>query len=183
METCELCGSRLEERGFRRLLKRSLPDCVVVVVLLLCCCCVVVVLLCCCCVVVVLLLCCCFVVVVLLLCCCVVVCCCVLWCDVVCCCWLLVVVEWLYYSKRIIIVRRADLIDFFSSIFVGKMCIFVSRPMKIDTFFGKTITTQNGLLNFLWKETHSETKSWKSSRTLTKKVTTTTVNLGNCRGF
>ena len=34
-----------------------------------------------------------------------------------------VVVEWLYYSKRIIIVRLADLSDF-SSIFVGKMCSF-----------------------------------------------------------
>ena len=30
------------------------------------------------------------------------------------------------------------------------------------------MTTQNGLLIFLWKETHSETKSWKSSRILTK---------------
>ena len=48
-----------------------------------------------------------------------------------------VVVEWLYYSKRIIIVRWADLSDFFSSIFVGKMCVFVSRPMKIVTFLRK----------------------------------------------
>ena len=32
--------------------------------------------------------------------------------------------------------------------------------------FGKTVTTQNGLLIFLGKETHSETKSWKSSRIL-----------------
>ena len=32
---------------------------------------------------------------------------------------LVVVVEWLYYSKRIIIVRWADLSDFFSLIFVG----------------------------------------------------------------
>ena len=39
------------------------------------------------------------------------------------------------------------------------------------------------LLIFFWKETHSETKSWKSSRILTKKVTTTTVNPGNRRGF
>ena len=46
-------------------------------------------------------------------------------CVVVCCCVLLcVVVEWLYYSKRIIIVRWADLSDFFSFIFVGKMCVF-----------------------------------------------------------
>ena len=39
------------------------------------------------------------------------------------------------------------------------------------------------MLIFLGKETHSETKSWKSSRTLTKSVTTTTVNPGNRRGF
>ena len=39
----------------------------------------------------------------------------------------------------------------------------------------KTVTTQNGLLIFLGKETHSETKSLKSSRILTKKLTTTTV--------
>ena len=48
-----------------------------------------------------------------------------------------VVVEWSYYSERIIIVRWADLSDFFSSIFVGKMCIFVSRTMKIVTFLRK----------------------------------------------
>ena len=42
---------------------------------------------------------------------------------------------------------------------------------------------QNGLLYFLGKETHSEIKSWKSSRIPTKKVTTTTVNPGNRRGF
>ena len=48
-----------------------------------------------------------------------------------------VAVEWLYYSERIIIVRWADLSDFFSFIFVGKMCVVVSRPMKIATFLGK----------------------------------------------
>ena len=42
---------------------------------------------------------------------------------------------------------------------------------------------QNGLLIFLWKETHSETKSWKSSRISTKKITTATVNPGNRRDF
>ena len=39
--------------------------------------------------------------------------------------------------KRIIIDKKADLSDFLSSIFVGKMCVFVSRPMKIDTFLRK----------------------------------------------
>ena len=32
-------------------------------------------------------------------------------------------VEWLYYSKRMFFVRWADLSDFFSLIFVGKMCV------------------------------------------------------------
>ena len=59
------------------------------------------------------------------------------------------------------------------------MCIFVSRPMKIVTFLRKNDYSQNGLLIFLGKETHSETKSWKSSRILTNKVTTTTVNPAN----
>ena len=42
------------------------------------------------------------------------------------CCGLLwfVVVEWFFYCKRIIIVRWADLSDFFSLIFVGK-CVFL----------------------------------------------------------
>ena len=40
--------------------------------------------------------------------------------------------------KRIIIVRWADLSDvFFSFIFVCKMCVFASRPMKIVTFLRK----------------------------------------------
>ena len=56
--------------------------------------------------------------------------------------------------------------------------------MKIVTFpQKKKITPQNGLLVFLGKETHSETKSWNSSRISTNKVTTTTVNPGNRRGF
>ena len=57
----------------------------------------------------------------------------------------------------------------FSTIFVGKMCVFVSRPMKIVTFLRKKVTPQNGLLIFLCKETHSETKSWKSSRIFDEK--------------
>ena len=36
------------------------------------------------------------------------------------------------YSKRTTIVREADLSDF-SSIFVGKMCFLVSRPIEIET--------------------------------------------------
>ena len=58
-----------------------------------------------------------------------------------------VVVEWLYYSKRIIIVRWADLSDF-SSIFVGKMCIVVSRPMKIVTFLRKKRDSSKQVVDF-----------------------------------
>ena len=93
-------------------------------------------------------------------------------------CWLLVVG---FGCWLLVLVVGCWLI--FSSIFVGKMCVFVSRPMKIVTFLRKNDYTQNGLLIFLWKETHSETKSWTSSGILTKKVTTTTVNPGNRRDF
>ena len=74
---------------------------------------------------------------------------------------------WLYYSERIIIDERADLIDF-SLIFVGKMCVFVSRPMKNVTFLRKNADPPKRVIHFPGKETHSETKSWKSSRILTK---------------
>ena len=94
-----------------------------------------------------------------------------------------VVVEWLYYSKRIIIVRWADLSDFFSFIFVGKMCVFVSRPMKIVTFLRKNDYPPKRVVDFPRERDTFRKKSWISSRILTKKVTTTTVNTGNRRGF
>ena len=95
-----------------------------------------------------------------------------------------VVVEWLYYSKRIIIVRWADLSDFFSFIFVGKMCVFVSRPMKIVTFLRKNDyppkrvvdfplerdTFRNKIMeiveDFDEKSCNNNGKLWKSSRIL-----------------
>ena len=61
-----------------------------------------------------------------------------------------VVVEWLHYSKRTIIVRGADLSDFFFSlILVGKMCVFVSRPMKIATFHLKNRDLPRRVVDFL----------------------------------
>ena len=108
-------------------------------------------------------------------------------------CWLLVdwllvvgvvVVVWLHYSKRIIIVRWADLSDFFSFIFVGKMCVFVSRPMKIVTFLRKNgylpkrvvdfprerDTFRNNIMeiveDFEEKRYNNNGKPWKSSRIL-----------------
>ena len=87
---------------------------------------------------------------------------------VVCC---VLCVEWLYYSKRIIIVRGADFSELFSLSFVGKLSVFVSHPTKIVTFLRKNgERPQNGLLIFLGKETHSETKSWKSSRNFDQKI-------------
>ena len=68
-------------------------------------------------------------------------------------------------QKRIIIDKEADHSEFFSLIFVSNMCVFVSRPMKLVTFLLKNGETQNGLLIFFGKETHSET------------------NHGNRRGF
>ena len=56
----------------------------------------------------------------------------------------------LYHSQRIIIVRSADLSDFVSLIFVGKMCVFVSHPMKIVTFFGKRLLPKR-VVDFPWE--------------------------------
>ena len=95
-----------------------------------------------------------------------------------------VVVEWSYYFKRIIIVRWADLSEFFSFIFVGKMCVFVSRPMKIVTFLRKNVyppkrvvdfplerdTIRNKIMeiveDFDEKSYNNNCKPWKSLRIL-----------------
>ena len=61
------------------------------------------------------------------------------------------------YFTRIIPFRKGDLSEFVSLIFVGKMCVFVSRPMKIVTLLRKNGDTQNGLLISSGK-THSENK-------------------------
>ena len=53
-----------------------------------------------------------------------------------------------FYFNRIIIVRGADLSDFFSLIFVGKMCVFVSRPLKIVTFLRKNGETPKRVVDF-----------------------------------
>ena len=76
--------------------------------------------------------------------------CCVLLCVVVCCfcCVLLLLLLCVVVESKKITVRGADLSD----LFVDKMCVFVSRPMKIATFLRKKkVTTQNGLLIFLGK--------------------------------
>ena len=54
------------------------------------------------------------------------------------------------YSNRIInysLFERLTLAKK-SSIFVCKMCVVVSRPMKYVNSFGKTVTSRKGLLVF-----------------------------------
>ena len=91
---------------------------------------------------------------------------------------IIVVVEWLYYSERM------TSANFFSLIFVCKMCVFVSRPMKIVTFLMKNgdtakrvvdfplerYTFRNKIMeivkNFDEKSYNNNGKPWKSSRIL-----------------
>ena len=61
---------------------------------------------------------------------------------------LVVLVEWLYHSERIIIDKGADLSEVFSLIFVGKMCVFVSRPMNIVTFLRKNDYSPKRVVDF-----------------------------------
>ena len=92
-------------------------------------------------------------------------------------------VEWLYYSKRIIIVRWADLSDFYSLIFVGKMCVFVSRPMKIVTFPLKNDYTPKRVVDFPRERDTFRNKIMEIVDDFDEKNTTTTVNPGNRQGF
>ena len=81
------------------------------------------------------------------------------------------------YYKRIIVVRRADLSEFcFSLIFVGKMCVFVSRPMKIVTFLLKNGDLPKRVVDFLReRDTVPKQNHGNRPRILTNKVTTKTV--------
>ena len=67
--------------------------------------------------------------------------CFVLFCFVLFCfvlfCFVLFVVGWLIFLKEQSLSERLTLAKLFSLIFVGKMCVFVSRPMKIATFLLK----------------------------------------------
>ena len=98
-------------------------------------------------------------------------------------CIIVVVVEWLYYSKRIIIVRSADLSDFFSLIFVCKMCVFVSRPMKIVTFLRKNDYLPKRVVDFPRERNTFRNKIMEIVEDFDEKVRTTTVNPGNRRRF
>ena len=70
------------------------------------------------------------------------------------------------YSKSLIIVGRADLGEFFRFIFVGKMCVFVSRP----NFLWERDTLRNKIMkiveDFDEKSHNNNGKSWKYSKIL-----------------
>ena len=79
----------------------------------------------------------------------------------------LVVAERLLILSKWLLLEGLTLAIFFSLIFVGKMCVFVSRPMNIATFLRKNGETQKRVVDFPRERyTHSETKSWKPSRIL-----------------
>ena len=63
--------------------------------------------------------------------------------------------------------------------FVGKMCVFVSRPKESVTLHQKNGDLLKLVVDFLRENTFR----WKSSRMSTKKVTTTTANPRNRRRF
>ena len=95
-----------------------------------------------------------------------------------------VVVAWKNYSERIISVRWTDLSEFlFSLIFFGKMCVFVSRPMKNVTFLRENDYTPKRVVDVPWErdtfrnkimeivedfdeKSNNNGKPWKSSRIL-----------------
>ena len=67
-------------------------------------------------------------------------------------CIVVVVVEWLYYfKKKLLLLDGLTLAIFFSFIFVGKMCVFVSRPMKIVTFLRKNDYPPKRVVDFPWE--------------------------------
>ena len=68
-------------------------------------------------------------------------------------------------------------------IFVGKMCVFVSRPMKIVIFLRENDYPPKRVVDFLRERDTFRNKIMEIVEDFDEKVTTTTVNLGNRRGF
>ena len=87
-----------------------------------------------------------------------------------------------FYSKRIIIVSWADLSDLFVD-FRRKMCVFVSRPMKIVTFRRKNGDPAKRVVDFPRERDTLRNKIMEIAEDFDQKITTTTVNPGNRRGF
>ena len=68
--------------------------------------------------------------------------------------------------------------------FVDNMCVFVSRPMKIDTFLLKNADPAKRVVDFhLERDTFRNKLMDIAEDFYEKKVTTTTANPGNRRGF
>ena len=78
---------------------------------------------------------------------------------------------------------RLTLAKLFSFIFVGKMCVFVSRPMKIVTFLRKNDYPPKRVVDFPLERDTFRNKIMEIVEDVDDKVTTTTVNPGNRRGF
>ena len=55
------------------------------------------------------------------------------------------------YSKRIIIVRGADLCQHLSLIFDSKICVFVSRPIEFVNYHRENSDLQKWVVYFSWK--------------------------------
>ena len=60
---------------------------------------------------------------------------------------------------------------------VGKMCVFVSRPVETVTFPQKKSDHTKWVVDFLRENTHAENQSWKSSRISSNTFITTTATL------
>ena len=63
------------------------------------------------------------------------------------------------------------------------MCVFVSRPMKIVTFPRKNDYPPKRVVDFHRERDTFRNKIMEIVEDFDEKVTTTTVNLGNRRGF
>ena len=63
------------------------------------------------------------------------------------------------------------------------MCVFVSRPMKIDTFLRKNGYYAKRIVDFPLGIDTFRNKIIEIVKDFDEKVTTTTVNPGNRRGF
>ena len=72
---------------------------------------------------------------------------------------------------------------FISLIFVCKMCVFVSRSMKIVTVPLKNGETPKRVVDFPLERDTFRNKIMEIVENFDEKVTTTTVNPGNRRGF
>ena len=64
------------------------------------------------------------------------------------------------------------------------MCVFASRPMKIDTFLRKNADPAKRVVDFPLEKRHIPKQIMEIVEDFDeKKVTTTTVKCGNRRGF